>query len=443
MNNPKMNQDCDVAIVGGGPAGSTAAYSLAKAGWKVTLFEKAQHPRFHIGESLLPMNLPLFERVGVMDQVAKIGVYKPGAEFYDPDPTRPPHRFYFRDSLDKAYPDAYQIRRDQLDNLLLRNCQAAGAQVLEQARVQSVEISEQGSSLSVQQGGELSQWRARYLIDASGRDTLLANHFQIKRKNARHASAAIFGHFKGVPRNPGENSGLISVCWFEHGWIWFIPLPDDVMSIGAVCNPDYLKTRKTSPAEFLMHTLRHVPKHVQERVAQAELIGEARATGNYSYQCSRMCFPGAILIGDAYAFVDPVFSSGVLLGMRSAFNGADYVDALLRGDRSAAQKRRHFEKQTRRSIVQFSWMISRFNSPGIRHLFMNPGNPFRVQEAVTSLLAGDIDRPNGVYPRLLFFRTLYYFFSALKWREALREWRVRRARARVEFRGGTSEVDTA
>ncbi len=446
MSESRMTHSCDVAVIGGGPAGSTAAYALAKKGWRVVLFEKERHPRFHIGESLLPMNQPVFEQIGVLDEVERIGVYKPGAEFYDVDPKQPPHRFYFRDALDKNFPDAYQVRRDQLDEVLLRNCERNGATVCEESRVTAVDFAADGAgaTLAVQpKQGDAQTWAARYVVDASGRDAMLGGKFGIKRKNQRHASAAIFGHFDGVPRNPGPEAGLISVCWFEHGWIWFIPLPDGMMSVGAVCSPAYLKTRRGSTEDFLAQTLAMTPPHVQQRMADAKLVGEVRAAGNYSYQCERMCFPGAILVGDAWAFVDPVFSSGVLLGMRAALRGADYVDAELRGAPEAVALRESFERISRRSVKDFTWMIARFNSPGIRHLFTNPGNPWRVQEAVTSLLAGDVERDNGVRPRLMFFRGLYYFFSVLQLPAAIREWFRRRARVRVMLNSDTGAAPEA
>ncbi len=439
-----MTQECDIAVIGGGPAGSTAAFALARKGWKVTLFEKDQHPRFHIGESMLPMILPELEKLGVADQVDKIGVYKSGAEFYDKAGKYQPTRFYFRDALDKNYPSAYQLRRDQLDEILLRNCQKAGAQVLEKYRVRKVDLAESGSTLSVTDAdGQAQEWRARYVVDASGRDTVLANKQGFKRKNPRHGSAALYGHFKGVERHEGDNAGLISLCWFDHGWVWVIPLPDGITSVGAVCDPEYLRSRQGSPDEFLLQTLQTISPMARVRFKNAELVTKVSATGNYSYQCDEMCLPGAILVGDAYSFVDPVFSSGVLLGIRSAFRGTDYVDALLRGCESAADKKASFESVTRQSIKDFSWMIDRFNSPSIKTLFMHPANPLRVQEAVVSLLAGDVDRDNGVRPRLRLFQAIYYLYSLIQPLAAIGEWKRRRQRAEIQFSGGTTEVDQA
>ncbi len=436
---------CDIAIIGGGPAGSTAAYVLAQKGWKVTLFEKDKHPRFHIGESMLPMVLPIFEQLGVSEQIKSIGIYKSGAEFYAAKGMSEPQRFYFRDALDKDHPFAYQIRRDQMDELLLRNCERAGAQVLEEMRVRKVDLSDtQDAKLRIKtKSGDLQHWQARHVIDASGRDTLLANKLGFKRKNLRHGSAALYGHFRGVQRHPGEDAGLISIAWFDHGWIWMIPLPDGIMSMGAVCDPAYLKSRQTSPEEFLLQTLQRASPQVRERIQNAELINAVSATGNYSYQCDEMCLPGAVLIGDAYSFVDPVFSSGVLLGMRSALRGAAYVDALLRNAPEAQALKDNFEHITRKSIKEFSWTINRFNSPAMKHMFMHPANPLRVKEAVISLLAGDIDRNNEVLMRLRWFKLFFYWYCLTNPVSTIREWLTRRRRAQVVFTGGNTEVDTA
>ena len=171
--------------------------------------------------------------------------------------------------------------------------------------------------------------RARYFVDASGRDTLLGNALKLKRKNDKHQSAAIFAHFRGVERRPGEDAGNISIYNFEYGWCWFIPLRDGVMSVGCVCWPEYLKQRRGRNEAFLLDTLKMMPE-AWARMAHAEMISDVRVTGNYSYTCERMAGPGWVMVGDAFAFVDPVFSSGVYLAMHSGKQAAALVDAVLR-----------------------------------------------------------------------------------------------------------------
>ena len=455
MNDPKpatspisssSAPDCDVLIVGGGPAGSTTASLLAEKGWKVIVLEKERHPRFHIGESLLPLNLPILERLGVLDQVAAIGMKKPGADFNSNMEVSGHHRFDFSFALDRGHPYAYEVRRSEFDNLLLRNSQAKGAEVIEGIRVTRVEFPKGQDPIAhaIDEHGSPRSYSCRFFVDASGRDTLLAKHFNLKQKNQHHASAAIFGHFLNVERRDGEYAGNISVYWFEHGWFWMIPLKDDSTSIGAVCRPEYLKLRKNSPAEYLMQTIAIGHPEMQHRMRNATLVNnEARATGNYSYTSKSMRGERYIMVGDAYAFVDPVFSSGVMMGMSGGVFGSDAIDAWLRRAPDTEAKFTHFEKMARRGVETFSWFIWRFNSPGMRSLMLHPGNPFRVQEAVISMLAGDVFRDIGARSRFFLFKFFFYMFSLKNWRVSYELWKKRVRNPSVEFRGGTTPVDTS
>ena len=204
---------CDVLVIGGGPAGSTAAALLAAQGRKVVMLEKARHPRFHIGESLLPANVGLFERLGVRDQVEKIGLQKFGIEFISPDHD---HRTYleFGEAWNKEMPYAWQVRRSALDELLFRHAATRGATTLENCRVRDVSFDDDGATVRAEladaEGGRTSRsWRARFVIDASGRDTLLANKFRVKDRNPAHNSSALFGHFRNVQRLEGRREALL------------------------------------------------------------------------------------------------------------------------------------------------------------------------------------------------------------------------------------------
>ncbi len=414
-------RDTDVLVIGGGPAGSTAAALLARAGHRVTLIEKSRHPRFHIGESLLPANLPLFESLGVADEVRAIGMLKLGAEFVT-SPEGRQQDFRFTDAWDKSLPYAYHVRRSEFDQILIRNAATAGAEVIEGARVCEVDLGAGRGPVRAQvqsEGGGAQPWQARFLLDASGRDTFLGSRLNCKRRNRRHNSAAIFGHFSGARRHADDRDGHISIYWFEHGWFWFIPLSDGATSIGAVVWPYYLKQRTRSVNEFLLDTVA-LCAPLAERLRDARLIGQAEATGNYSYRCTRSHGGNFLLLGDAYAFIDPVFSSGVMLAMQSGFAGAEAVSACLRTQRSAGRALRRFDRVMRHGPRQYSWFIYRMTSPTMRDMFMHPRNTWRMKEALLSLLAGDIYRDTPIWRSLRAFKLAYTALSMLHPRRSAR-----------------------
>ena len=428
----------DVLIIGGGPAGTTFAAMMKRKGRDVTLLEKDDHPRFHIGESLLPMNMPILERLGVMDQIKAIGVPKLGADFTVGNSGEQERTFYFRDALGESPPHAFEVRRSEFDQTLFENARTAGANVIEGMRVTRVTPLKDGSRdvLAKDKNGKKHEWNADFIVDASGRDTSLSNANGWKSRNPRHASAAVFGHFRGVKRRPGEDQGNISLYWFEHGWIWMIPLKDDIMSVGAVCRPTYLKTRSGSLDEFLARTLDSIDE-TRERMAPAQAELPAQATGNYSYLSSRMSGPGYLMIGDAFAFIDPVFSSGVYLAMSSGERGVDVAEAWLSGSRRKYfWARRRFQKQSKRGIATFSWFIYRFTSPIMRDLMSNPRDVLQVVQGVVSMLAGDVYTNRAVRLRLLVFKTIFNASCLIHWRKSLAHQRARRASIRAAIKAG-------
>jgi flavin-dependent dehydrogenase len=407
-------------VIGGGPAGSTAATLLVERGYRVVLLEKEHHPRFHIGESLLPANLPILARLGVADEVKGIGMQKWGAEFISPWDGR--HQtFEFAEGWNKSLPFAYQVRRSQFDEILFRRAARAGAQTIEGCRAREVVFLPGGAGVEVHaamQDGRSASWQARWLIDASGRDTFLGTRLQAKRRNSKHSSAALYGHFRGARRYTDKRAGDISIYWFEHGWFWFIPLADGTTSVGAVVWPYYTKTRTVPVREFFLATIRLCPP-LAERLRDAELTADVTATGNYSYACERASGANYLLLGDAYTFIDPMFSSGVMLAMNSAVAGVETIDRCLRDPASAEKALRSFERLMRRGPKAYSWFIYRVTNPTMSDLFMAPRNTLRMKEALLGLLAGDIFGNTPIWASLYAFKLLYYVVALANLRRSL------------------------
>ncbi len=400
--------DCDVFVIGGGPAGATTATLLAQAGLRVVLADKDKHPRFHIGESLLPHNLPLLDRLGVRDKVEASAMRKHGIEFVSPYHGKSV-RYDFAHALDKRFPYSFQVRRSSFDEVLLRNAAAKGAQVLEECRVSDVAFAEGGDPVISARlaDGALRQWRARFVVDASGRETLLAAQLGVKARNPRNNSAAIFGHFTNARRLEGRDEGHITIVWFDQGWFWFIPLSDGTTSVGAVCPAEVFKSRGADMESFFRTLIASSPE-IADRLKDATLQGGVTATGNYSYFATRCSGARFLLAGDAAAFIDPVFSTGVYLAMVSGFWAAEAVQGCLAAPAKSAKLLRRYEARTRGAADAFTWFIYRIREPAMRNLFMSPRNMFRVEEAVLALLAGGIFDGWRLRFRLYIFRMIYY-----------------------------------
>lgn len=421
-DNAVTRMQCDVLVIGGGPGGSTAAIRLAEQGHRVIVVDKARHPRFHIGESLLPANLPLFDALGVGDQIRAIGMHKPGAEFVSPW-HKNKQTFYFSEAWDKSMPSAYQVRRADFDAILFERARAVGATAIDGCRITDVRFldDEQGVIATATPAGPTDdgddraapfEIEARYLIDASGRDTFLANRFKAKVRNPRHNSSAIYGHFHGATLNPGADAGNITVFWFDHGWFWFIPLADGTTSVGAVVWPYYLQSRDKPLREFFMDTIALCPP-LAKRLSDATLASGPEATGNFAYTSNHVRGPNYLMVGDAYTFIDPVFSSGVMLAMNGAFFAADAVDAWLRSPAQAEPAMQRFERVMKHGPREFSWFIYRVTNPTMRELFMGPRNLLRMKEALLSVLAGDIFGATPIWRSIFAFKIVYYVMSAL------------------------------
>jgi len=404
-------EPCDVLIIGGGPCGSTAAALIAAAGKDVVLLEKEAHPRFHIGESLLPRNLAALERLGMLEEIAGMGVLKPGAEFIS-DETGRSVEFNFATGLDREYTYSYQVKRADFDQALFANARGKGVRTYEHTAVADVTFGAGGARarVSARNSNGMQLFSPKLVLDASGRDAFLATKFRLLEADKRNSTAAVFAHFRMVEPRGGRLAGSISIHLASDGWFWVIPLPGGIMSVGFVGDQAAFKTRRGTMGDFFFEKLRN-SRMVGPRMRRAELVSEVTATGNYSYCARSACGEGYFLMGDAFAFVDPVFSTGVLLAMTAGESGAAVALRWLDNPRAGLALARKAERRMRQALNKISWLIYRINHPVLRDMFMAPSNRFRMRAGLVSILAGNLQPSWRYSPPLLAFKAAFFALS--------------------------------
>jgi flavin-dependent dehydrogenase len=333
--------DPDVVVIGGGPAGSTTSTLLAQRGYRVRLFERERFPRFHIGESLIPETYWVLKRLNMLPKMQQSHfVKKYSVQFVNAN-GKLSAPFYFWDNKPHECSQTWQVVRSEFDAMMLQNAREHGVEADEGTRVLDV-LFDNGRAVGVRvkhENGSAEEVRARVVVDASGQNGLLMNRLRLRIWDPLLNKGAIWTYWKGAYRDTGKDEGATIVIQTpsKNGWFWYIPLHDDVISVGVVAPFDYLFKGRTDYARTYREEVENCPA-VRERVSKAEQVTGYFATKDYSYRSKQVAGDGWVLVGDAFGFLDPLYSSGVLLALRSGEQAADAIaDGLERGDTSAAQ----------------------------------------------------------------------------------------------------------
>jgi flavin-dependent dehydrogenase len=391
--------EADAVVCGGGPGGSTFATLMARMGHRTVLFEREKFPRFHIGESLLPWNVPLFERIGVLSKLKAAGPQvKLGARFYHQGSsfTRP---VVFANGVDSEHPSSFHVKRAEFDALLLDHARESGAAVFQEARVTEVLFGADGKrargvKVLLKGESEPRTVEAKVVVDATGRDALLSRHLGGRRRDPLLDRSAAFAHYDTFRREEGPAGGDIVVVTTPDGWWWLIPFSDGSVSVGIVMPSRRFKERKGTVEELFEESVSATPE-VNDLLAGSKRTMDVQAIADYSYATPRISGDGFCLVGDAACFLDPVFSTGVLLAMESAELAASAVDRALRGKgRVDAADFRSFEKIYRRATRRFAVFVHGFYQPHVLETFYTPAPSLWIQRGVTTALAGGVFYPD-------------------------------------------------
>ena len=387
-------------VIGGGPAGSTAASLLAQAGRRVLVMEREHFPRYHIGESLLSATLPILEHVGVLPAVRAAGfVEKPGGTFLWGS-SGEPWSFWFREDPG-GYAHAYHVLRSEFDAILLRHAAASGAEVREGCTVVRLE-GEGPFHVHAQHDGAAVVAEAAHVIDASGQHALIGRHEGLRECNPFFKNLALWSYFADAGRLEGALVNNILSAAFDEGWCWYIPLHDGTISVGAVVDAERWRERArdaTLDATYAALIARCEP--VTKLLSGARQTAPVRVIRDYSYSSRQFYSGGALLAGDAACFIDPVFSTGVHLACLAGLLAADCLDDVLRGRRPAADAFSDYDTAYRRAFERYRRFVTFFYNHHAAadsyfwqaRKLVDPAGTLELREAFVRLIAGTGDIP--------------------------------------------------
>src|SRR2546423_1742702 len=395
-NTNNSTNNYDVIVMGGGPGGSTVASILSREGRKVVLFEKEQFPRHHIGESLMTDTYFTFQRMGFLEKLKESPfVVKYSVQFANSagKESRP---FYFFEANHHESAVTWQVTRAVFDHMLIEHAQDQGATVHQKTLVKQV-LFDGDRAIGVEAqmpDGSLQQFHAKVVIDATGQSAILSNKFRWRQRDPKLKKAVLYSYFKGAHREPDLNGGATLVLRTgggSNGWFWYIPLENDITSVGIVADPDYLvKGRGQDLAKIFQEEIEKC-EPCRRRVAGAERVDKIYSILDYSYRSRQNAGNGFILIGDAYGFLDPIYSSGVLLALKMAELAADAIHDAFNHDDFSAERLGQYQAKLDRGIESMRKLVYAFYNEDFSFSgFLRKYPEERVH--IINLLIGDVFR---------------------------------------------------
>ena len=397
----------DVAIIGGGPAGSIAAALLARAGRRVVVFEREKFPRFHIGESLLPFSMKAFSRLDLHEKIRRAGFMKKfGGEMFG-SCSETGNKFYFKDAYRSQSDHAYQVTRADFDKLLLDHARESGVEVREQTTVARVTFAREHVDLAIGENGSSENVRTRYVIDASGRNSVLGNQLGIKKNYDHLQKLSLFAHYDGVWRPDGIDATLTLLIRGIDRWFWIIPLTAQRTSIGVVLDKETFRAAKMSAEDFLEQSLAEQPI-IAKRMANAQRVSEVHVAADFSYRSARLHGDRWLLAGDAAGFIDPIFSSGVFLAVFSGEQCADILNEVLDRPRRAKRLFRRYERALNRAMDIYLRFVNAWYTKEFIEVFLAPRDVFGLPPAVNAVLGGNIGNSFAIRWRMWVFYFLVW-----------------------------------